>query len=403
MTVAGIRHNIFLYLYIMLPHLNNLSPEERSLLLLCLPKYDRQDYALLEKSISEIKNWPGFAGMVNEHGIIALAYHQFKASGLLTKIPPVIMEKFRTGYFASLRRNTLIYKLFYETADIARNNGIKIIPVKGLLLEKTVYGDAGLRQMNDLDLLTSPEDAFKLRNLLLKEGYQSIPFISPIHSFFMHSYGKHMPEMIKDGLNVEIHFRLFGDKGNKITLDMVRLSKEAFPGENEILFSPPALYNFLYLVKHLVSHEKKDNSQLRLYCDLLFLLEKSGNEIINHNLYELARQAGILNELNRTLYLLRYFFGAVSGAPETDITTNAVLNFIRFLRQPKNDPAPDERGGFFGQIENIEGIHHKILYACGMLFPSLTFMKWRYNTKNRLQALLYYPRRWFDFARKLFK
>jgi len=385
----------------MLAGLNNISPEERVLILLCLPKLDRPAFDFLEKSVSKIKDWPWFVRIVNEHGIIALAYYQLKTTGLISNLPPEYAETLRAGYLASLRRNTLIYKLFYETADIASNNGIKVIPIKGLLLEKTVYGDSGLRQMNDLDLLTSPEDAFKLRDLLLKEGYHSIPFISPIHSFFMHSYGKHMPEMIKDDLNVEIHFRLFADKGNKLTREMVINSSEPFPGDNDIIFCPPAQYNFLYMIKHLVSHEKKENSQLRLYCDLLFLLEKSYKKIIDNNLYELACRAGILNDIKRTLYLLRFFFGAGPGASDTDCTANEINNFLRFLRCPKTSPPGDNRSNFREQIENIEGFHHKILYAAGMIFPSLTFMKWRYGTRNRLQAILHYPKRWLDFITKI--
>ena len=55
--------------------------------------------------------------------------------------------------------------------------------------------------MNDLDILVSEKDAIKLRKILLQNGFLSDPLISPLHSYFLLTEGKHLPEMYKDGLS----------------------------------------------------------------------------------------------------------------------------------------------------------------------------------------------------------
>lgn len=376
------------------------SFEEQALLLLCRPRLPEEEISLLGSNLSKITGWDSFIKLINEHGITALSRHRLKESGLIEIVPEPEREILHKGWLASLARNSKIFSFFNEVAGTASEYGIKIIPVKGLFLEKTVYGDCGLRQMNDLDILTSQEDAFKLREILLQKGFESIPFISPIHSYFMHSYGKHMPEMYKNGLSLEIHFRLFRDRHNTFTKEMIDSSREPFSGGSRTSFSPPPAHNFLYLVKHLLWHEKTGNSQLRLYCDLVFLIDKYGKNILNENLFSLANRINMENDLRTVLRLLQEFFGIETG--ETGIVPQAAANeFLKFLSCPKNNPAADTKGPFSDQIENIEGLHHKILYVLGMLFPSFTFVKWRYGAKNNFQALFCYPKRWFDFLRTI--
>lgn len=378
-----------------------LTHQERVLLLLCRPDLSDEEICSLKRYLNEISSWQAMLHIINDHGIIALAWHNLNKYGLIEIFPSAEREMMHKAYLKNIARNTAIFSLFDEVANIALKNEIKIIPIKGLLLEKTVYGNIGLRQMEDLDILVSPEDAMKMRNSLISQGFRTIPYISPLHSFFLHSYGKHMPEMYRNGLNVEIHFRLFRDRHNSFTREMISRSIQQLPGGNSVTYSPPLVYHFIYLVKHLRWHEKTGNSQLRLYCDLLFLIARHGKEILSDELFSLAKQLEMENELNIILALLEKYFNIqtvrISSIPEYEYD-----KFIKFLPHPKFNPPEERTGTFTEQVENIEGIHHKVLFSLGMLFPSLTFMKWRYNTGTKLKALLFYPKRWFDFFRKIF-
>ena len=353
------------------------------------------------ETIEQVSDWDLFIHLINENGIIALAFFNLRSMGLLENLPLVVQSRLQNSYMASLGRNTLIFKTFSDVANIASQAGVKIVPLKGLHLEKTLYGDVGLRQMNDLDILVSEEDAIKFRRVLLSQGYTSNPIISPIHSRFLYLTGKHLPEMFHNGFAVEIHFRLFSDKGNILTRKYLSLSTNPFPGSLDKVMAPPEQLNFLYLVKHLALHEEKGSSQLRLYCDLVFLLEKNGYHIINPSLWELARLANIEDDLKRVLYLLHRYFGLNTGIESCRNSSQAESTFIEFLRSPKKDVDEESGESFSEQLAYIEKIHHKILFSIGMIFPSLTFMKWRYGAKTRLSALLFYPFRWGVMVKKV--
>ncbi len=380
-----------------------LASEQQALLLLCLPDLDDKKISHLKNLLEEISDWNKFINLLNQHGIIALANHKLNSSGLTKLLPDREREILYKSYLKSLARNSAIFSLFQKVSDIALEGGIKIIPLKGLLLENLIYGNIGLRQMNDLDILVAPEDAIKLRNLLLKKGFESIPFTSPIHSYFLHSYGKHMPEMYYKGLNVEIHFRLFRDRHNEFTREMIRLSTDPYPGGNKVTFIPPPEHNFLYLVKHLLWHERAGSSQLRLYCDLIFLINKYKNQILNQQLFDLAKKYDMEDKLINILLITNKYFG-IPVDYKGYLPEKLNRRFLEFLIKPRNN-RPEEgvkEEPFKDQLRNIEGFFHKILFAIGMFIPSLTFMKWRYKTRNRFTALLYYPKRWLDFFRKIF-
>jgi hypothetical protein len=53
--------------------------------------------------------------------------------------------------------------------------GIAAIPIKGPALASFLYGDAALRQFDDLDILLRPDDVAAAKALLLSFGYQSKP------------------------------------------------------------------------------------------------------------------------------------------------------------------------------------------------------------------------------------
>jgi len=72
---------------------------------------------------------------------------------------------------------------------------------------------------------------------------------------------------------------------------------------------------------------------------------------------------------------------------------DSISRFIFFLGSPK-DNAPCDKPVFYRQIvRDIPGFHRKLMYVVGDLFPSLSFMKNRYQCRSTLKVLLYYPHR----------
>jgi hypothetical protein len=53
--------------------------------------------------------------------------------------------------------------------------------LKGLALENSVYGSSGLRQMSDVDILINRDKCINARDILINNGYESLPVKSVFH------------------------------------------------------------------------------------------------------------------------------------------------------------------------------------------------------------------------------
>lgn len=156
---------------------------------------------------------------------------------------------------------------------------------------------------------------------------------------------------------------------------------------------------FLYLVRHLYLHEMNNESQLRLYTDLVVLIEKYREEIISYDLLELAGNADMVEILASRLEPLRDLLGIsfpdwLNEFIDKWYNPLSINKFIFFLKSPKNNPVINKSLLYKHTIKEIPGFYRKVLYLTGDLFPSIEFMKKRYNCKSGWKTLLYYPRRW---------
>lgn len=375
----------------------DISNEESLLIGLCRLEFSSEQSGKLRTLASGIKKWKYLADLANAHGVAALVYHNLEKLGIIQYVSQDVEDFLRNALMMSMSRNAYHLNEMNEVLKILNNAGIKTILLKGLALEITVYGNTGLRQMTDVDILIRREDCLKARDLLIAKGFSSLPVKSPLHKIILTHTGKHLPSLIKNGFSVEIHHELFGSGKSSLTNMLYDKSVE-YQINSERAFIPGAQIFFLYLVRHLFLHEKNNESQLRLYTDLVVLIEKFGDSIINTDLLLLAEMGGMSNTLFCKLESLRNMWGMLFPGWLNELIDREhdQVNrdkFIFFLRSPKNNPVIDKAWLYRYNIREIPGIHRKLIYILGDLFPSISFMKKRYKCRNGWKALFYYPHR----------
>lgn len=377
--------------------LSDILPEERLLLSSCRLDFTGQQKQEIGDWMLKVTDWNYFVRLANEHGIIALAWHNMSLTVNQQIMPDEIFQKLHAAYLKSLSYNTFVYNQLEEVASLLVEDNISIVILKGLALEETVYGNRGLRQMTDIDVLVKKEDALKMRKILLENGYESSPIISPVYERKMFQHGKHLPEMNKNGLSVEIHTKLFAQPGNSMTEEFIEKAYPV-PGKKNIYFPESQLF-FLYLVKHLDRHEKEGTSQLKLYVDLYLLLMAYTDQILNERLFQNALKVNLVTALGEKLYILGTFWGmffpewvkSFSGKTNTE---TAEEKFIWFLRHPNENQPRAEPGSMFNSLKEIPGVLNKTLLIIGYIFPSISFIKYHYKVKSKARAVCYYPAWW---------
>lgn len=371
--------------------------EEYLLLVLCRLNFSDDNLGKIKSLITDVGDWNYFKNLANLHGVAALVYHNLEKHCLLSGIPVEVAAYLKSTLLISLSRNTFITEAMGEVLHLLSTGKIKTVILKGLALENSVYGNSGLRQMSDVDILIERDQCILARDILISNGFVSLPVKSIYHEFIVAYSGKHLPSLIKNGTSVEIHHELFGERNKNMTGILYESSYEVEIKGEKTWFPQPQIF-FLYLVKHLWLHEINNESQIRLYTDLIVLIEKHHDEILDYNLMKLASEAGLSEILASHLEPLRDMWGVtfpdwVNTFIDKFSNKETIKNFIFFLQSPKNNPPVDKPKLYRHIISDIPGFHRKFLYVLGDIFPSLSFMKKRYKCKNTWQVIRYYPLR----------
>jgi hypothetical protein len=374
-----------------------ISDEENLLVCLCRLEFSADKLKELDTLISEIRDWDYFKTLANAHGVSALVCHNLEIHNLLQRIPGLVVNYLRNSLMMSLTRNTFNTESIRAALHLLNGENIRTVILKGMALENSVYGNSGLRQMSDIDILIDREECLRARDLLTANGYVSLPLKSLFHKLILPYSGKHLPSLLKNGTSVEIHHDLFGGRNNNLTRVLYESSYETEIKGEKAWFPEPQIF-FLYLVKHLWLHEMSNESQLRLYTDLIVLIEKYREEILNEELLKLAAGAEMSEILAAHLRPLRDICGIsfpvwLSKFTESLSDEGSLERFIFFLGSPKDNPAIEKSDVYRQIIKDIPGFHRKFLYILGDIFPTFTFMKNRYRCENTWKVLMYYPHR----------
>lgn len=374
-----------------------IKEEELLLLGLCRLSFTEAHVKKLKVLVKSISDWDYFARLANEHGIVALVYHNLEQLGILKQVPEKVAATLNNGLLLSLSRNTFLNSVMIEVLTLFNENNIKAVLLKGQALENMVYGNCGLRQMTDIDILLDRSSHKNARKVLMEHGYVSLPVKSLFHVPIIAYSGKHLPSVIKNGVSIDIHLELFSGKRNILTKILFDNSSEIRLGDQYAHIPRPQLF-FLFLIKHLYSHEMNNESQLRLYTDLVVLIEKYYDEIINYDLLNNAVKAGMSEILAWRLEPLRDLWGIklpdwVDDFIDKWYQPESINRFVWFLKNPKKNSLASNPKIYRHIIGEIPGLHRKILFFLGDLFPTLAFMKERYKCRSKLEAVLYYPHR----------
>ena len=375
----------------------NIRPEESLLLSLCRLKFTGELKSKIKALIAAVSDWNYFGSLANQHGVVALFCHNLKRLGFLDSVTESTASVLRSAFMMSLSKNAYNTDAMSHVLKLLNRENIKTVLLKGLALELLVYGNTGLRQMTDVDILIDREHCMLARQILINNGFVSLPVKSIFHKPIISSYAKHLPSLTKDGLSVEIHNELFGYKTRPLTHLLYSTSSETEIKGQRTYIPQPQIF-FLYLVKHLHFHEMNYESQLRLYADLIVLIEKYPDEIINPELLSIAAQADMSKMLAWRLEPLKDLFGVIFHDFINDFINKwhnpeTIESFIYFLKSPKNNTQHKKDTYYRHIVSDIPGLHRKFLFLLGDIFPTISFMKKRYKCKTGWRAVFYYPHR----------
>jgi hypothetical protein len=104
------------------------------------------------------------------HGMLALLGTRL-GQAVGDRLDPELGAPVQAALEHGRRRGAFYEHVTTELASLFEVDGIRVLPLKGVTLAKRVYGDLGMRQSNDIDLLVDPADLGRAIELLEPEGW----------------------------------------------------------------------------------------------------------------------------------------------------------------------------------------------------------------------------------------
>lgn len=256
--------------------------------------------AILEKDI----DWAYFAEIAPRCGIQLLIYNSLNKVSSPDAIPRYIFDNLKKGYIAAVPKATLQYNETLEFLKLFSEKNIPVLPLKGPVLSKRLYGDIAARSVScDIDLFVKEEDKARARQILEKEGYASLDgYCKKFSKDFLGQIVFTKPGAIMVDLHWKINPVPLKPGVMKEFWEGVRLEREGAVNyyelnEEELL---------IQLSVHFVNSVRF--SQLRHACDIHHLLAKFGDTLNWAGLTGKARKWKLSNSLYAALIFSKTLF-----------------------------------------------------------------------------------------------
>lgn len=143
-------------------------PEAELLLLCASPLKNEERAARVGQLLDENPDWNFLHDLAESHRLTPLLYWELKSTRP-DLISPLLADRFERN----MRNSLFLTGELLRILDLFEREGIAAIPFKGPTLAVTAYDNLALRRFDDLDILVRPEDVWRARDVMLREGFQS--------------------------------------------------------------------------------------------------------------------------------------------------------------------------------------------------------------------------------------
>jgi hypothetical protein len=155
-------------------------------------------------------------------------------------------------------RNMLFAAELTRVLRLLGEAGIRVLPLKGVPLGESLYGDAAFRVCSDIDILVPVSDALRARRLILAQGYTS-PFTEDFFANHQFHTSADCPLRAQRGdltYFLELHWTLLqhSSKDAEAVQDLWSQARPRdFFGVQAYRLTPE--WEFLYLAAHAAYHK----------------------------------------------------------------------------------------------------------------------------------------------------
>ena len=149
--------------------MTELSPAARLVLACARVNLDASARDRIVEALAQPVDWDGAMALAMRHGLAALLHRHL---GPLPGVPKRVAAMLWARAETVARRNEAMSAELCRVLGALEAGGVEAVPFKGPVLTMELYGELGLREFGDLDLLVMPGDVAQAAHLLATLGYR---------------------------------------------------------------------------------------------------------------------------------------------------------------------------------------------------------------------------------------
>jgi hypothetical protein len=235
----------------------SMTPEDQLCLLLARGQVSPEVRSRSLQFLATPLQWAAVLERACAQQVYPLLYRNLRDLGF-PGVPEAVQAELKGLYLANAFRNQLLAEELARLLRLLGESGIRVVPLKGVALAQSLYGDVAARVCADIDILVPPADVEQTIALLLASGYLAEPN-HPYLSKLALRHGRHF-SMVREGRGIsfllELHWILVqhSSQNDEAVRDLWAEGRpQAFFGAPAFSLSPE--WEFLYLCIHAVDHE----------------------------------------------------------------------------------------------------------------------------------------------------
>jgi hypothetical protein len=149
-----------------------LTREDELCLLLARGKLSSEERIRALQFLGTPLQWPLLLERAYSHQVYPLVYRNLLDLGF-PGVPEEVQAELKGAYLANAFRNQLLAEELTRLLKLLGEAGIPVVPLKGVTLAVSLFGDSAARVCSDIDILVPPGEAVRARNVILRNGYSS--------------------------------------------------------------------------------------------------------------------------------------------------------------------------------------------------------------------------------------
>lgn len=256
-------------------------PEHELLLCVARRQLELSDVAKVQSLLRAQLDWDYVVNLARDHGVLPLLSKHLNESSR-EFLPPKVISTLKRESVTNTQSVLHLVAKTLKASKALNDSGINSAIFKGAVLAEMAYGEVGLRQAGDIDILISRNHFTQARQILESLGYEMYPQLNAAQLSSHLSFHCELQFLRDDWFTVvDLHWALtpqsfaFGMEGDEV---LGRVQTVPFAGGDIKTFATEDLV--LYLAIHGAKHLWRRLEWISSLAEVVKRVEESAWDVI---------------------------------------------------------------------------------------------------------------------------